>query len=77
MSIASSRPPDQGRVPYLQQLAQRGDRRLLLGSVAFAAIGLVLAVLATLVWLAGRYEASQVQTRLERAEQQRRQTVDR
>ena len=44
MSIASSRPPDQGRVPYLQQLAQRGDRRLLLGSVAFAAIGLVLAV---------------------------------
>jgi methyl-accepting chemotaxis protein len=47
MSIASSRPPDQGRVPYLQQLAQRGDRRLLLGSVVFAAIGLVLAVRGT------------------------------
>ena len=49
MSIASSRPPDQGRVPYLQQLAQRGDRRLLLGSVVFAAIGLVLAVRGTSV----------------------------
>ncbi|TPD98681.1 chemotaxis protein [Stenotrophomonas maltophilia] len=47
MSIASSRPPDQGRVPYLQQLAQRGDRRLLLGSLVFAAIGLVLAVRGT------------------------------
>ena len=49
MSIASSRPPDQGRLPYLQQLAQRGDRRLLLGSVVFAAIGLVLAVRGTSV----------------------------
>ncbi|MBD3681005.1 PAS domain-containing protein [Stenotrophomonas sp. Br8] len=47
MSIASSRPPDQGRVPYLQQLAQRGDRRLLLGSVILAAIGLVLAMRGT------------------------------
>ncbi|QKW58789.1 methyl-accepting chemotaxis protein [Stenotrophomonas sp. NA06056] len=47
MSIASSRPPDQGRLPYLQQLAQRGDRRLLLGSAAFALIGLVLAVRGT------------------------------
>ena len=47
MSIASSRPPDQGRLPYLQQLAQRGDRRLLLGSVVLAAIGLVLAVRGT------------------------------
>ena len=49
MSIASSRPPDQGRVPYLQQLAQRSDRRLLLGSVVLAAIGLVLAVRGTSV----------------------------
>ncbi len=31
-----------------------------------ALLGLVLALLATLVWLAGRYEASQVQERLER-----------
>jgi two-component system sensor histidine kinase DctS len=31
-----------------------------------ALIALVLAVLATLVWLAGRYEASQVQAELER-----------
>ncbi|MFM8574584.1 MAG: PAS domain-containing sensor histidine kinase, partial [Limnohabitans sp.] len=31
-----------------------------------ALIGLVLSLLATLVWLAGRYEASQVQAELER-----------
>ncbi len=49
MSIVSSRPPDQGRLPYLQQLAQRSDRRLLLGSVVLAAIGLVLAVRGTSV----------------------------
>ncbi|SEU09254.1 methyl-accepting chemotaxis protein [Stenotrophomonas indicatrix] len=49
MSIASSRPPDQGRLPYLQQLAERSDRRLLLGSGVLAAIGLVLAVRGTSV----------------------------
>ena len=35
-------------------------------SLWLALIGLVLAMLATLVWLAGRYEASQVQAELER-----------
>ncbi len=35
-------------------------------SLWLALIGLVLALLATLVWLAGRYEASQVQAELER-----------
>ena len=44
MSIASPRPPDQGRLPYLQQLARRGDRRLLLGSAVMALLGLGLAV---------------------------------
>jgi len=39
------------------------DRRL---SLWVALVGLVTAVLITLVWLAGRYEASQVQTVLER-----------
>ena len=39
------------------------DRRLALWA---ALVGLVTAVLITLVWLAGRYEASQVQTALER-----------
>ena len=41
----------------------RGSARLALWG---ALIGLVLAVLGTLVWLAGRYEASQVQSELER-----------
>uniref|UniRef100_UPI002FDA7438 hypothetical protein n=1 Tax=Stenotrophomonas cyclobalanopsidis TaxID=2771362 RepID=UPI002FDA7438 len=44
MSIASPRPPDQGRLTYLQQLARRGDRRLLLGSAVMALLGLGLAV---------------------------------
>ncbi|MEG0185533.1 MAG: methyl-accepting chemotaxis protein [Stenotrophomonas sp.] len=44
MSLVASRPPDPGRLPYLQQLAQRGDRRLLLCSVGLAALGLVLAI---------------------------------
>ena len=39
------------------------DRRLYLWA---ALVGLVVAVLITLVWLAGRYEASQVQATLER-----------
>ena len=36
MSLVPSRPPDPGRPPYLQQLARRGDRRLLLGSAVLA-----------------------------------------
>ena len=32
MSVASSRPPDTARLPHLQQLARRADRRLLIGS---------------------------------------------
>ena len=39
------------------------DRRL---SLWFALVGLVVAVLVTLVWLAGRYEASQYQAELDR-----------
>ena len=45
------------------QLRPWGSMRLALWA---ALIGLVLAVLVTLVWLAGRYEASQVQAELER-----------
>jgi uncharacterized membrane protein YgaE (UPF0421/DUF939 family) len=39
------------------------DRRF---SLWFALVGLVVALLITLVWLAGRYEASQYQAELER-----------
>jgi two-component system sensor histidine kinase DctS len=39
------------------------DRRV---SLWFALVGLVLALLVTLVWLAGRYEASQYQAELDR-----------
>ena len=39
------------------------DRRI---SLWFALVGLVVALLVTLVWLAGRYEASQYQAELER-----------
>lgn len=44
MSVASSRPPDTARMPHLQQLAHRADRRLLIGSAALAVAGLVLAL---------------------------------
>ncbi|KAG1255301.1 hypothetical protein G6F68_010442 [Rhizopus microsporus] len=44
MSAASSRPPDTARLPHLQQLARRADRRLLIGSAALAVAGLVLAL---------------------------------
>ena len=44
MSVASSRPPDTARMPHLQQLARRADRRLLIGSAALAVAGLVLAL---------------------------------
>ncbi|AWH55308.1 chemotaxis protein [Stenotrophomonas sp. ESTM1D_MKCIP4_1] len=74
MSVASPRPPDQGRRPYLQQLARRGDRRLLVGSVAMALLGLglvlngqrdlvaLLAVTAVLpaAWLAGPQAGSRL-----------------
>lgn len=36
MSIASARPPDTARLPHLQQLAHRADRRLLIGSAVLA-----------------------------------------
>ena len=52
--------------PLRQRLALMGslrDKRLSLWALL---VGLVTAVLITLVWLAGRYEASQVQTTLER-----------
>jgi two-component system sensor histidine kinase DctS len=52
--------------PLLQRLTliwSLRDRRL---SLWAALVGLVAAVLITLVWLAGRYEASQVQSTLER-----------
>ncbi|MFM1949121.1 MAG: Sensor protein FixL, partial [Pseudomonadota bacterium] len=39
------------------------DRRI---SLWIALVGLVVALLVTLVWLAGRYEASQYQAELER-----------
>ena len=39
------------------------DRRI---SLWFALVGLVVALLVTLVWLAGRYEASQYQAELDR-----------
>ena len=74
MSVASPRPPDQGRRPFLQQLARRGDRRLLVGSVAMALLGLglvlngqrdlvaLLAVTAVLpaAWLAGPQAGSRL-----------------
>ncbi|WP_416056096.1 methyl-accepting chemotaxis protein [Stenotrophomonas maltophilia] len=44
MSAASPRPPAQGRLPYLQQLARSADHRLLLGSAALAIAGIGLAV---------------------------------
>ena len=44
MSVAFSRPPDQGRSSYLQQRAERADRRLLPATVALAALGLLLAL---------------------------------
>ena len=44
MSAASTRPPDTARLPHLQQLAHRADRRLLIGSAALAVAGLVLAL---------------------------------
>jgi two-component system sensor histidine kinase DctS len=54
----------------LQRLSARLDEALPWGSgrrsLWAALIALVLAVLVTLVWLAGRYEASQVQAELER-----------
>ena len=49
-------------VPAPERLSPNWRRRLLWSALA----GLVLALLVTLVWLAGRYEASQVQSRLER-----------
>jgi len=58
------------RWPWMNRLVERWgflwplrDRRLYLW---VALVGLVAAVLITLVWLAGRYEASQVQATLER-----------
>lgn len=44
MSVASSRPPDTARLPHLQQLAHRADRRLLIGSAVLALAGLALAL---------------------------------
>ena len=44
MSAASPRPPDTTRLPHLQQLARRGDRRLLAASAALAVVGVALAV---------------------------------
>lgn len=44
MSVASSRPPDTARLPHLQQLARRADRRLLIGSGILAMAALVLAL---------------------------------
>ncbi|MDW7601933.1 chemotaxis protein, partial [Stenotrophomonas maltophilia] len=44
MSAASTRPPDTARLPHLQQLAHRADRRLLIGSAALAVASLVLAL---------------------------------
>ena len=47
-------------------LLQRGRRAWRRWSLWTALVLLVVSMLATMVWLAGRYEASQVQTRLER-----------
>ena len=56
--------------PWLKQLRNKLDESLPWGSsrrsLWAALIALVLAVLVTLVWLAGRYEAGQVQAELER-----------
>lgn len=52
--------------PHLNALARRWRGAWRRWSLWTALVVLVAAMLATLVWLAGRYEASQVQSRLER-----------
>ncbi|KAF1012921.1 MAG: hypothetical protein GAK31_03748 [Stenotrophomonas maltophilia] len=42
MSVVSVRPPDRSPVPYLRQLAQRGDRLALLACAVLAVIALLL-----------------------------------
>ena len=63
----SSLPP--ASVPYLPPLSRPPRPRLAAPwrwSLWSLMVALVVALLVTLVWLAGRYEASQVQSRLER-----------
>jgi two-component system sensor histidine kinase DctS len=53
-----------GLLPFFKSVTRSfTDRRV---SLWFALVGLVVALLVTLVWLAGRYEASQYQAELER-----------
>jgi len=53
-----------GLLPFFNSVTRSfTDRRV---SLWFALVGLVVALLVTLVWLAGRYEASQYQAELER-----------